>query len=140
MTTTISELERADQFADQFCVTTDSGDVKRDVPTDRVRLRLTEVNSMLSAGLRDSVAFEIGYSVPEVQAVFAKLADRNVLHVWAIVPANDRGVYRTIYAKEKEIIRQFEGVDFDFNVVPSHGRDPQALITDPGIELAFLRK
>jgi hypothetical protein len=131
MTTTLSQFEAADQFS----ITTDSKEIIRPVPTDRVHQ--TKVNSMLSAGLRDSVAFEIGYSVPEVQAVFVKLSDRNVLHVWAIVPDHDRRVYRTIYAKEKEIIGQFGGFDFDFNIVPSHGRDPQAVIADPGIELAF---
>jgi hypothetical protein len=95
---------------------------------------------MPCADLKDSVAFEIGSSVPEVQAVFTKLEEKNVLHVWAIVPDNDRRVYRSVYAKEKEIIGKFDGVDFDFNVVPSHGRDPQHLVSDLGAELAFLRK
>ena len=94
---------------------------------------------MLSAGLRDSVAFEIGYSVPEVQAVFASLKDNRVLHVWAIVPEYDRSIYRKIYSREKSIIEQFQGMDFDFNVVPSNGRDARTIISDPDINLAFLR-
>lgn len=95
---------------------------------------------MLSADLRDSVAFEIGKSVPEVLAVFTKLKENRVLHVWAIVPAYDRRVYRSVYAKEKQIIDKFYGVDFDFNVIPSHGRDPKTIISDPEIDLAFLRE
>jgi hypothetical protein len=135
MTTTLSEIENS---ADQFCVDTHSERIDRPIFTNRARL--TKVNSMLFAGLRDSVAFEIGHSVSEVQAVFTQFTDRNVLHVWAVVPDHDRRVYRIIYAKEKQIIGQFDGVDFDFNVVPSHGRDPQVLMSDPGVELAFLRK
>jgi len=94
----------------------------------------------VSADLKDSVAFEIGYSVPEVQAVFALLQDNRVLHVWAVVREHDRGVYRKIYAKEKEIIKRFDSIDFDFSVVPSHGRDPRTLIADPEAQLAFIRE
>lgn len=138
MTTTYSDLEDTTSI----CSITTNADVNADakcrISTDRVRQ--TKVDSMLDASLRDSVAFRIGFSVPEVQAVFTKLEEKNVLHVWAIVSENDRRVYRSVYAKEKEIIGMYGGVDFDFNVVPSHGRDPQGLISDPGIELAFLRK
>ncbi len=95
---------------------------------------------MLSADLKDSVAAELGYAVPEVQAVFAKLNENRVLHVWTIVPQYDRCIYKSVYAREKEIIKKFDGLAFDFNVVPSNGRDPRSLITDPDIDLAFLRK
>ncbi len=94
---------------------------------------------MFCADLSDSVAFEIGYSVPEVQAVFASLKNR-ILHVWAVVPTYDRRIYRQIYAREKKIINQFEGMDFDFNVVPSNGKDPRHLMSDPEIDLAYLRR
>jgi hypothetical protein len=94
---------------------------------------------MLSADIKDSVAFQIGNSIPEVQAVFATLKGNRLLHVWAIVPEYDRSVYRRIYAKEKEIISQFSGLDFDFNVVPSNGRSPNEMISDPKVDLAFLR-
>ena len=95
---------------------------------------------MVSASLRDSVALGIGHSVPEVQAVFTRLEEKNVLHVWSIVPDNDRRVYRSLYAKERQIIGEFDGVDFNFNVVPSHGKSPQSMVADPGVELGFLRK
>jgi len=76
-----------------------------------------------STDLTDSVAFHIGYSVPEVEAVFAAFEDSKVLHVWSVVPEYDRAVYRAIYAKEKQIIDHFDDVDFDFNIIPSDGRD-----------------
>jgi len=94
----------------------------------------------LCAGIKDSVAFEIGYSVPEVEAVFAKNIDNRVMHVWAVVPTYDRRVYRSIYAREKKIIEQFGGVDFDFNVVASNGRQPRQLISDPEVDLTYLRR
>ena len=91
----------------------------------------------MSTDLKTSVAFEIGHSVPQVQAVFALLKDNKVLHVWAVVPEHDRGVYCKIYAKEKENIKRFDGIDFDFSVVPSHGRNPRTLIADPDAQLAW---
>lgn len=93
----------------------------------------------LSAALKDSVALETGKAVPEVQAVFATLQDGHVMHVWTVVPEYDRAVYRRVYAAEKDIIRQFKDLDFDFNVVPSQGRAPRTVISEPGIDLAFLR-
>jgi|ERR1017187_7109781 hypothetical protein len=123
---------------DQICLTADAKEVSCQVST-KTELREAGVDAMLSASLRDSVAFSIG-AVPEVQAVFAKLLDRNIMHVWAVVPQYDRHIYRQIYAQEKEIIKQYGAIEFDFNVLPSRGRDPRTLITDPDIELAFLRK
>jgi hypothetical protein len=96
------------------------------------------VKETISADLKESVSFEIGSSVSEVQAVFVLLKDDRFLHVWAVVPEHDRSVYRKIYAKEKEIIRQFESVEFE--VVPSHGRDPRTMITDPDAQLTFIRE
>jgi hypothetical protein len=97
-------------------------------------------NPMLSADIRNAVAFEIGYAVQEVQAVFAYLKQENsVLQVWTVVPDRDQDVYRRIYAVEKQLIAEFQHMGFEFNVVSSSGRDPKTLINDPGVELAFLR-
>ena len=98
------------------------------------------MKEIIASDLKDSVSSDIGFSVTEVQAVFVLLKDDRFLHVWAVVPEHDRNVYRKIYAKEKEIIRQFENIDFEFNIAPSHGRDPRTMISDPGAQLAFLRK
>ena len=134
-----------------FCLTSENDKVDRDILSDGIFLKKDDTRAagtsttddthfMLSADLKDSVAFEIGYSVPEVQAVFARFRENGVLHVWAVVPEHDRTIYRSIYTKEKQLINQFKGIDFDFNVVPSRGRDPRALISDPDIQLTYLRK
>ncbi len=103
--------------------------------------RDTEAEStMLSADLKDSVAFEIGCAVPQVQAVYTHFENDRTLHVWSVVPEHDSAIFRSIYAKEKQIISQFEGVDFDFNVVTSRGRDPKTLISHSGTHLVFVRE
>ena len=131
-----------------FLVTSEGKPISVRLRTDLSVVRAADTQSsktsgtkegIMSADLKDAVAFEIGYSVPEVQAVFALLTDNRVLHVWAVVPTHDSAVYRKIYAKEKQIIRKFDSLDFDFNVVPSNGRDPRTLISDPEAHLAFLR-
>jgi hypothetical protein len=130
-------------------VTSEGKKINHLFSTDKLSISATDTQSgkisttregSMSADLKDSVAFEIGYSVPEVQAVFAVLEKNRVLHVWAVVPEHDRTVYRKIYAKEKEIIRQFASLDFDFNILSSRGRDPKTLISDPEAQLAFVRK
>jgi hypothetical protein len=100
----------------------------------------SQVDSVLPADLRDSVALEIAHSVPEVQAVFVVFGENRTFHVWSVVPEYDRAIFRTIYAKEKQIINRFDDVEFDFNILPSHGRDPETLISDPQVQLAFIRK
>jgi hypothetical protein len=122
-----------------FCLTSEGEEVQNFIRTDSNSGMYSYTNtSHMSADLKDSVAFALGYSVPEVQAIFAQL-NKRVLHVWCIVPGRDREVYRKIYAKEKEIIGQFGMIDFDFNVVSSNGRDPRELISDQDIQLAFRR-
>lgn len=100
----------------------------------------TKEIAMLSADVTDSVAFDIGYSVPEVQAIFAQFSPEDrVMRVWSVVPEFDNRVYRSIYAKEKQIINQFAGVEFDFNVIPSNGKDPRTIVCDSGVVLAYVR-
>jgi hypothetical protein len=128
------------QYVDDSFWFTSRETLDRDLLANRASaFASVEATPMFCADLSDSVAFEIGYSVPEVQAVFASLKNR-ILHVWAVVPTYDRRIYRQIYAREKKIINQFEGMDFDFNVVPSNGKDPRHLMSDPEIDLAYLRR
>jgi hypothetical protein len=113
--------------------------IREDPASLRFLMNTKEGNVNLTNDLRDAVAFRIGYSVPEVSAVFVS-RDNRALHVWSVVPEYSRDLYRRIYAKEKEIISEFEHIDFDFNVVASHDRDPKALVTDECVQLAYLRK
>jgi len=92
---------------------------------------------ILTPALRDSIAFEIG-AVPEVLAVFASVQDR-VCYVWTIVNASDQEIRKRIYGKEKVLIGRFGQLDFEFNVMPSCGQNPKALIPDSTANLTFLR-
>ena len=95
----------------------------------------------ISADIRSTVAFEIGFAVPEVQAVFSCLDEKShVLHVWAVVPERERDIYRKVYSAEKQLIEKFGHLGFDFNVIASCGRDPSTLLNNPGVELSYLRR
>jgi hypothetical protein len=95
-------------------------------------------NQAAGLDVRYEVAFQIGESVSEVQALFTQLEGR-ILRVWTIVSERNDAVYRKIYAKEKELIGSFEGMEFEFNVIPSIGRDPKEIISDPAARLVFAR-
>jgi hypothetical protein len=86
------------------------------------------------------IAFELA-SVPEVEAVFtSQLKDRHQLFfVWAIVPNRDHEVYRKIFKVEQSIIDKRRPIEFDFTIMPSQGKDPRTLVTDPSARLVFIR-
>ena len=88
--------------------------------------------------VRYNVAFRIGNSIPEVQALFTQLEGKS-LRVWTVVPERDEDVYHKIYAQEEQLIRDFDGMEFEFNIIPSLGRDAKEVITDPGSRLVFAR-
>jgi hypothetical protein len=88
--------------------------------------------------VRYNVAFQIGYSVPEVQAMFTQLEGR-ILRVWTIVPERQEDVYRKIYAKERALIEAFDGMEFEFNIIPSIGRNPKDVVSDSSCLLVFAR-
>ncbi|QNI31866.1 hypothetical protein H7849_23005 [Alloacidobacterium dinghuense] len=88
--------------------------------------------------VRYSVAFRIGNSIPEVQALFTHLEGKS-LRVWTVVADRDESVYRKIYAQEKELIHVFDGMEFEFNIIPSLGRNAKEIISDPGSKLVFAR-
>lgn len=95
-------------------------------------------NQAAGLDVRYEVAFQIGQSVTEVQALFTQLEGR-ILRVWTIVPERNDVIYRKIYAKEKELIGSFDGMEFEFNIMPSVGRDPKVVISDPAASLVFAR-
>src|SRR5579863_9446258 len=79
--------------------------------------------------LKDSIAFGIG-SVPDVEAIFT-MRQEKVFYVWAIVSKSEPNVRKQIYAKEKELIKNFGAFDFDFTIIASKGRPPSSVISDP---------
>lgn len=122
-----------------FAVASDGRHTEHQADTKGVPL-LPLRNPMLSTDIKNTIAFEIGFAVPEVEAVFACLEQaNNVLHVWSVVPTRDRDVYRRIYSTERQLIAKFDYMGFDFNVIASCGRDPKTLINNPGVELSFAR-
>jgi hypothetical protein len=99
----------------------------------------SEATTMLTPApsLKDSIALGLG-SVPDVQAVFTMHQD-NIFYVWAVVSRSEPDVRRSLYIKEKELIDSFVAFDFDFSIVSSRGRDPLSVLSDPSLELAYLR-
>lgn len=90
---------------------------------------------------RHQVALQIA-GVPEVQAVFTTEYGREngrVFFVWTVVPDRKYEVYRRIYEKEREIIEAHAPLQFDFTIMPSRGRDPRTLISDPNALLVYVR-
>jgi hypothetical protein len=86
------------------------------------------------------VALEIGQAVGEVQAVFLAFAEKEKLFtVLTIVPERDRSVCRRVYTVEQQIIDRYQEFDFAFSVIASNGRQPSAVVQDPGMYLAFTR-
>jgi hypothetical protein len=86
------------------------------------------------------VAMEIGKAVEDVQAVFLAFAEKEKLFtVLTIVPERERSVCRRVYTVEQQIIDRYQEFDFAFSVLASHGRDPRAVVQDPGMYLAFTR-
>ena len=88
--------------------------------------------------VRYEVAYKIGEGVPEVQALFTQLEGR-FLRVWTVVPERDDAIYRKVYAQQKEVMKAFDGLEFEFNVIPSLGRPPRETVPDPGCSLVFQR-
>jgi hypothetical protein len=87
------------------------------------------------------VAFEIA-AVPEVQAVFTSQLvnpDRQFF-VWTIVPKRDLDLYRRIFQQEQSIIGKWSPLHFDFTIMPSDGKEPTALVTDPSARLAYIKR
>jgi hypothetical protein len=86
------------------------------------------------------VALELA-SVPEVLAVFtSELNGRDcAFFVWVVVPERNYDVYEKIFQKQQSIIDQNIPLRFDFTIMPSRGKDPSGLITDPCARLVYLR-
>jgi hypothetical protein len=75
-----------------------------------------------------------------VQAVYLAFTEKEkLLTVLTVVPERERSVCRRVYAVEQQIIDRYQEFDFAFSVLASKGRDPGAVVQDPGMYLAFSR-
>jgi len=103
----------------------------------RVEVRTPMCPQVLS--VRDFIAGELSL-VPEVELVFVSRKDRQ-FHVWTVVDAFERSVREKIYAHEREIIDEFDSIDFDFNIISRRGRplDEATVKLNSETDLAFRR-
>ncbi len=92
--------------------------------------------SAAAMDVRYEVAFRIGKQVPEVQALFTQLEGR-FLRVWTVVPERDEAVYKKVHVQQMEIVRAFDGMEFEFNVIPSLGKSPKDAVPDPGCTMVY---
>jgi hypothetical protein len=51
-----------------------------------------------------------------------------LFQVFTIIDDDDEALYDEIYERERSLIRQFEGVHFDFNVIASRGRSIEEIV------------
>lgn len=77
--------------------------------------------------------------VQNVEAVFTSEYSKQ-LFVWVVIPERDYGVYQELFAVEKALIDDHPGVAFDFTIMPSGGKSPVGLVTDPQARMVYVRR
>jgi hypothetical protein len=96
--------------------------------------------SIVAPTLRQFAAYMIS-AVPEVEYVLTMCDDENrLLRVFSVIDAFDSRTRENIYAKEGQVIDEFEDFNFEFNIVSRRGKPLSECITDPGLEVTFQRK
>ncbi len=95
--------------------------------------------SVVAPTLRQFAAYMIS-SVPEVEYVLTTCDEKNrMLRVFSVIDAFDATIREKIYAKEGQVIDEFETFNFEFNIISRRGRSLSECITDPGVEVTFKR-
>jgi hypothetical protein len=82
----------------------------------------------------------VSKSFAQLQQVQAVLAGESadVLHVWVMIDEWTAGVRKQVYAIQKTIMKQLEGLHFDFYVIDlPEGSTPEEMVSD--IPLVFKR-
>lgn len=111
-------------------------------PSQGAMAKSREVSSMNAfyAAPELDIAFNIGHSVKEVQAVFLDFNEKDkTFTVLTVVPERDDNVFRRVYSVERDIIARYEGFDFAFSVLSSNGRAARSMVQDPSMYLVFAR-
>ena len=67
--------------------------------------------------------------LPTVKRIYSKKAE-GVFYTWIVIEQRDRDVLKLIYAREKEIIKQFPDCGFDFYVLYASGTDIDSLVSN----------
>jgi hypothetical protein len=93
-------------------------------------------NILFGADLETALARDLAF-VAEVRHVLVERADTNLL-VWIAVDNPTREVRERVFQKELSLIEGFPEIDFDFNIIPSRGRDPRQFAG--GAKVIYTRK
>lgn len=94
------------------------------------------LDTVFSLDLEDALAHDLAL-VKEVRHLSIERADNNLL-VWIALDNPVREVRERVFRKELELIEGFPEIDFDFNVIPAMGRDPQQFASSA--KLIYSRK
>ena len=124
----IEELERVPFFLTNCRTSTDDDTWVVPEPTSERQLFTTELEGgmdvvihVVSTGAKGiesaltSFAAQVA-GIPQVEAV-AHSIDGDVHLVWTYIKERDKDVRRRIYTLELELMEQYPGISFDFNVV-----------------------
>lgn len=93
--------------------------------------RRLEVTSSIALSLEAAIARDIG-TVPQVTHILTERVPGAML-VWIAVDEPEATVRHRIYEKELDLISEFPGVDFDFNIVAALGRSPAEFATSANL-------
>ena len=95
--------------------------------TEGTKLPSIEIADTLEVALSKDFA-----SVPQVRHILTEQGNGPLL-VWISVDNPEPSVRERIYQKELELITGFPEVDFDFNLVPSLGREPFEIASNAAV-------
>ena len=98
-----------------------------------------EATSTFLRSFESCIGMELSL-VPEVEAVFVKAdnASGKCYTVLTVINQRDPAIRERVYAREKAIMDDARGIDFNFRVISRMGRTLRDLINDPGM-LAYQR-
>ena len=91
----------------------------------------------ISYNLKEFVCMELSI-VAAVEKVYASKIG-NVMHVYTVVDAFDNEVRKNIYAREAEIIDEFDYLEFDFDIVSRRGRELSAVLHHKAFDFCYDR-
>ena len=77
--------------------------------------------------------------VEEVEAVMTA-REANVFHICAILTESTPEIRKLVFERERAIVEEFPNYEFDFDVIPRHGRELRALAESTAMELTFCRE
>jgi hypothetical protein len=102
---------------------THRSDGSRELGSTRASLRNTTERLHFQASLRRHLS-----RVAEVEAIFARLDEKNVCRVFSVVHEHKTQTYVKIMRAERYIQNEFPELQFDFRIRAHQGRNPQEAV------------